>query len=140
VAAVLAVDIMQSSGEAQEDYSYALWELFDSNAFTQLTNSGDGTDESNALTYLNNAVTYVTSGNNAAQVQADVQATTIYSYDSAAGPPSCNGGTCPHAPPQEFLIVNMAEPPSLAVFALYFLLGGCVLLFWGRHRNPRSDS
>jgi hypothetical protein len=136
VASVLAVDILQSTGTAQEDYSFALWDLFDANAFAQLTAYGLST--SVEQTDLTNAYNFVTSGANTAQVQADVAATTIYSYVPGSGT-SCPSGNCP-PPPQEFITVNMAEPPFLAEFAVYLLLGGGGLLFWCRKRIRRVHS
>jgi hypothetical protein len=129
VAAVLAVDILSSAtgSQAQEDYSYSLWELFDySGASAQL--NGYPTDQTNALNYLNGAVAYAFNSANAAQVQADVNATTIYSYDGSAGTPtgSCNG-VCTQ--PQEFLAVSMAEPPSTALLGLDLLAVGGLMLF-----------
>jgi hypothetical protein len=126
VAAVLAVDILTSSpgSQAQEDYSYALWGLFDpsgaSGAFTQLNNAGDTTDLTKAEAYLNQAVSYVSNSANAAQVQADVDAVTIYSYDPGANPngPSCSGGPCASSPPQEFIAVTAPEASTLVLLAL----------------------
>ena len=72
VAAVLAVDILQNSGPlqqtAQEDYSFAMWGLFDpygngvsgdAGAFGQLALYGDTADLNAAQTDLNNAISYI---------------------------------------------------------------------------------
>ena len=52
-------------------------------------------------------MSYASNAANAAQVQGDVDAVTIYTYDASAGTPTgaCSP-TCP--PPQEFLTVSMA--------------------------------
>jgi len=141
VAAVLSVDIVESASgsQAQKDYSFALWGLFDPTgtpgnpgAFTQLANYGDTTDENNAKAYLNGAVLLVASGVNAAQVAVDVNAVTIYSFDPVTAP-SCGGSACPTAPPQEFLTVSMVEPPSPALLGLD-LLSVAGLIFFVRRR------
>jgi hypothetical protein len=126
VAAVLAVDILDAvtGSPAQEDLSFALWELFDySAASAQL--SGYNPDAANALNDLNGAVTYTFASANAAQVQADVNATTIYSYDTGAT------GNCPGTctAPQEFLAVNMAEPSSPALLGFDLLAVAGLMLF-----------
>jgi hypothetical protein len=136
VAAVLATDILTSAAgsSVQQDYSYALWELFDpSDAEGQL--AGYTSDLTNSEAYLNNAVTYVENNNIMPSAYANV---TIYSYDSAFGT-SCGGGSCP-PPPQEFISVNVAEAPPLAESVLYFLLVGGSFLFFGRRRILRADS
>jgi len=149
VAAVLSVEILGSitGSAAQEDYSFALWGLFDptgvpgdpsdAGAFGQLANYGLTTDENNAKAYLNSAVTYVTSGAHTAEVAVDVKAVTIYSFDpnplTGGGPPSCSGNPCPTAPPQEFITVSMVEPPSPALLGLD-LLSVAGLIFFVRRR------
>jgi hypothetical protein len=141
VAAVLAVEILDTPvGTAQEDLSFAMWGLFyptgtasDPGAFTQLTSYGDTTDLNNAIADLNSAVKYVETAANSAQVQADVNAVTIYSYDPTlpANPngPTCNGAPCPNSPPQEFITVNMVEPPSTALLGFDLLAVAGVILF-----------
>jgi hypothetical protein len=135
VAAVLAVDIMQSSGTAQEDYSFAMWALFDPygngvsgdpGAFGQL--AGYTSNLTQATTDLYNAVSYASNSANAAQVQADVNDTTIYSYDASAGiPTGACGGPCPK--PQEFITVSMAEPSAPALLGMDLLgLAGLILI------------
>lgn len=132
VAAVLAIDILTSTGEAQEDYSYAMWELFDAPAaFAQLTAYGDTSDEATANNDLNAAVTNVETNG---LTPADYTNVTIYSFDSAAGAPTCNGGPCPNSPPQEFITVNMDEASALPELALYLVLCAGGLFFIGRRR------
>jgi hypothetical protein len=151
VAAVLAVDLLASApgSEAQEDLSYAMWGLFDPTgtssdpgAFTWLSDYKDTTDLNNAETYLNNAVTYVFNSANASQVQADVNAVTIYSYDPSANPdgPSCGGKPCPASPPQELITVTTvrASEASTPVLLAVDLLGFMALLRFLRKRISRS--
>jgi hypothetical protein len=155
VAALLAIDIDFNSAAgsiAQQDYSYALWQLFDPNTSNEPDATGLGAigwlqtytgvdSNSNAQktavgvveTDLNQAVLAVTDG--AASTILSNYNVTIYSYNASLGvptPPSSCGEICPQ--PQEFITVSMAEPPSAAVFAVYFLLGGGSLLFFGSRR------
>jgi len=119
VAAILAIDIMGSSGTAQEDLSYAMWGLFESSeAFGQL--SGYTSDLTNAENDLKAAIGEVTSGN-AAAILSDYNIT-IYSYDTGAlcGPSlvactSANGYT---SPPQEFIRVTTPEASTAVLFAV----------------------
>jgi hypothetical protein len=135
VAAVLAIDILTSSGTAQEDYSFALWELFDApNAFNQLSAYGDSADEATALADLNNAVTYVETNHLSPSAYPNV---TIYSYDTGALCGAALNQPCAHIPPQEFITVSMAEPPSPALLGFDLLaVGG--LIFISRRRLNRS--
>jgi hypothetical protein len=167
VAAILAIGIdfgSAAGSTAQQDYSYALWQLFDpagsngsgvnpgaigwlqsyTGSYTDYVTSGQtqslSAAEVAAAADLNNAVLDVT-GNNGSAASAIVSKynVTIYSYSSNLGVPTGGcGGTCPQ--PQEFIAVGMAEPPPLAVFAVYFLFGGGGLLFFGRRRIFRADS
>jgi len=145
VAAVLAVEILQNTAPADAtteiELSYAMWALFDPTgipsdpgALAWLAAEGypSGSSFYSAVTTdLANAVQYAAT--NSAQVQADVNAVTIYSYDPtlAANPngPTCSGGTCPHSPPQEFIAVNMVEPPSTALLGLDLLAVAGLALF-----------
>jgi hypothetical protein len=138
VAALLSYDILENSGptqvQAQEDYSFALWGLFDPGtssdpgAFTQLISAGDNTDAINAVADLNSAVNYVETHNLGPGSYPNV---TIYSYDTNDNPngPLCGTGACPNSPPQEFIVVNMAEPPSPALLGLDLLAVAGLILF-----------
>ena len=128
VAAILAIDILQSSGSSQQDYSFALWGLFDStDAFAQL--NGFSGDQTNAENYLNTAITDVENNSiNGGSISSYLgnYHVTIYSYDAAGNPsgPSCGGGPCPSSPPQEFITVTTPEastPIQLAVDLLGFV-------------------
>jgi hypothetical protein len=136
VAAVLAVDILTApaGSQYQEDLSYSLWELFDYSDASAALN-GDVTDQTNALNYLNAAVVFAFNAADATQVQADVSATTIYSYDTGATG-SC-GGPC--TAPQEFIAVRMAEPASPALLGLDLLAVGGLILF-ARRRLKLTQS
>jgi hypothetical protein len=137
-AAVLAVDIMNSTGTAQEEYSYAMWELFDYSASSTpgasqwLSSNGLGLSTSFGYAVqsdLDSAVSYIST--NAPQAMADLDAATIYSYGSTVNPggPTCSGGPCPMSPPQEFIVVSMAEPPSPALLGMDLLgLAGLILV------------
>jgi len=137
VASVLAVEILQNTAPAdataEEELSYAMWALFDPagipsdlGALAWLAAEGypSGSSFYSAVTTdLDNAVTYAST--DSAQVQADVKATTIYSYDTGATG-GC-GGPC--TAPQEFITVNMVEPPSPALLGLDLLAVAGLILF-----------
>lgn len=165
VAAILVLDILNSApaSQAQEDYSYALWELFDPSGASGNLNWGstDGGvapylsgccsgDLSTATVDVENAITASMNPNvlNGYNV-------TIYSYDA---PPSGGGNnvvagngitplcgsplsqSCSTLPPQEFITVTaVPEASSLAEFAVYLLFGGAGLFFFGRRRILRGE-
>jgi len=144
VAALLSISILGSTpagDQQQQDLSYALWALFDtSQSLTQL--SSVPTDKTNAMNYLNTAVQEVVNGEvgtTPLSAYLSNYNVTIYSYSgvpvgSTGLPTTCPGGSC-DPPPQEMITVtSMSEPPALGVFAVYFLLGGACLLFFGRRR------
>jgi hypothetical protein len=111
VAAVLAIDILDSSSgsQAQQDYSYALWELFqESSVASQL--SGDQTDLANASSDLSKAITQAET-----ETPANYPNVTIYSYDTGAACPDSQNDVCPKTPPQEFITVT-PEPASMFLF------------------------
>jgi len=128
-AALLSVDILTNTGTAQEDYSFALWALFDPygngttdlGAFGQLAYYGDTSDLSNAGIYLNNAVAAAKAGT----VDLSNYDVTIYSYDTGAH--GACGTSC--SPPQEFITVSTAEPPAPALLGVDLLgLAGLILI------------
>lgn len=138
VAAVLANEIVSApaGSQYQQDLSYALWGLFDPGttsvvgAFNYLTGSGFGADAGNALTYLETAISFTAA--DSAQVQADINGATIYSY--AGGGTTCPSGNCP-PPPQEFITVPEASTPILLAVDL---LGFIALVGFLRKRMARS--
>jgi hypothetical protein len=149
-AALLSISILGSTpagDQQQQDLSYALWALFDtSQSLTQL--SGNPTDKTNAINDLNTAVQEVISGEvgtTPLSAYLSNYNVTIYSYSGVdvggtTSPTTCPSGPC-DPPPQEMITVtSMSEPPSLGVFAVYFLLGGGCLLFFGRRGILKADS
>jgi hypothetical protein len=141
VAAILSIDILGSTpagDQQQQDLSYALWALFDtSESLAQL--NGVPTDQTNAINYLNQAINEVcgacgsssSTSSTASSILSNYNVT-IYTYIPGSGT-TCAGSCAP--PPQEMITVtSMSEPPALGVFAVYFLLGGACLLFFGRRR------
>jgi hypothetical protein len=129
-AALLAIDILTSSGLTQEEYSYAMWELFDPiDASAALPSA----DQSTVQSFVQTAVSEATGGNLSAYLNGAT--VTIYSYDTGAQGGGCPGTGCPQ--PQEFITVSMAEPPSSALLGFDLLaVGG--LIFISRRRLTRS--
>lgn len=165
VSAYLAVQIMQTSvpsaTTASEDYSYAMWELFDANGASQLNypnqpppvdtvvnwlNSDPGTLNA-ASQYVEDAIDAVCGG------VGRPNCTTAGGVTSISGTPavlagytvniytykSCVDGACtqvsPPNPPQEFITVTaMPESSSIATLAGYLLFGIVSLLLFGRRR------
>ncbi len=156
VAAYLAVEILQqnqstpSGQEAAGDLSYAMWALFQPNVFTDQNNgsggsctlpSGEGclsaTDFNTAKNDLSKAFDAVqAAGLNPGNFDSleGVSSVTIYSYDTGA---LCGGQPCATIPPQEFIAVNMAEPPSPALLA-FDLLAVAGLMLLARRRLAGS--
>jgi hypothetical protein len=124
-AAILAIDILNSSGLSQEEYSFAMWELFDP---TQASAALPSQYQPTVAGMLSTAVGIATGGSLNSSLNG--YNVTIYSYDAAAnplGPVGC-GGHCP-PPPQEFITVSMAEPSFPAVLGLDLLaVAGLVLV------------
>jgi hypothetical protein len=153
VAAYLAVEILQqnqatpSGQEAAGDLSYAMWALFNPYVLTEQNGttcslpSGEGclslTDYNAAKTDLSNAFAAVqAAGLNPGNFDSaeGVSSVTIYSYDTGA---LCGGSPCATIPPQEFIAVNMAEPPSPALLA-FDLLAVAGLMLLARRRLAGS--
>lgn len=130
-AAILAVNIMNSSGTVQQDYSYAMWGLFESSlAFGQLAAYGDTTDETNAENYLHAAIGDVLSGSvNGTPLNSYLSNynVTIYSYDTGATCPGQPGNVCASTPPQEFITVTAPEASTALLFPVDVL--GLIGLF-----------
>jgi len=127
-AAILAIDILNSSGTTQQYYSFAMWALFESSSAI-----GDLNEYSVNPTiveqYLNTAIGDVTNPN--ATIDGETVSAylsgynvTIYSYDTGATCPGQAGGVCASTPPQEFITVTAPEastPVLLAVDLLGFI-------------------
>lgn len=125
-AAYLAVELLASPiGSLQAgELSFAMWGLFDPNAFNALSGS-NLTGARNALTSAENAVF---SGNLTPSNYAGV---TIYT-PVLPSDATCGGGTCAHIPPQEFIAVAMPEPSTSALLTLNLAGIGIVALFFRR--------
>ena len=131
-AAILAINILTSSGLTQEEYSYAMWELFDPTAASAALPS---MYQSTVAGFIKTAVSEATGGNlNAYLGGATV---TIYSYDTGAMCGPKLDQPCVNIPPQEFVTVSMAEPPSPTMLGLD-LLAVAGLIFISRRRSARS--
>jgi hypothetical protein len=133
-AAILAVDILNSTGLAQDEYSYALWELTDPQAASSALPGGD---QAAVQSYLQTAVTEAESNNPSSYLNGDT--VTFYSYDAPPNGmiPTCGGSPCASLPPQEFITVSTPEPSSPALLGLDFLgLSGLVL--FARRRLAKS--
>lgn len=163
-AAILSIQILGSTPPGnlqQQDLSYALWALFDTNGalgwlntyagsgggyVDSLTYSGSAgnflsTAEGNAMTYLNTAVQDVTTSNvNGVPLSNYLSNYNVTIYTYAGG--SCTGApqnACPPGP-QEFITVTaVPEPSSFAALVVYLLVGGGSLLFFGRRCILRAD-
>ena len=136
VAAILAVDILNSSGTMQEDYSYAMWGLFESStAFSQL--NGYANDQTNAENYLNAAIADVNNGTvNGTSLSSYLSGynVTIYSYDNGATCPGQLNNVCASTPPQEFITVTTPEAGTPVLIAVD-LLGFIALVGFLRRRG-----
>lgn len=131
-AAILAIDILTSTGLTQEEYSYAMWELFDP---TTAAAALPVADQSTVAGFIQTAVSEATGGNLSAYLNGAT--VTIYSYDTGAMCGAQLNQPCAHIPPQEFVSVSMAEPPSPTMLGFDLLaVGG--LIFISRRRSTRS--
>lgn len=150
-AAILSIEILQgpTGSTQQKDLSFALWGLFDpygngvsgdAGAFGQLSAYGDTSDKAAAIADLNAAIGDLTTGINGMSVATYLSNynVTIYSYDAAAGAPSCGGKPCPSAPPQEFITVSTPEASTPVLFA-GDLLGLVGLMGFLRKRASRAN-
>lgn len=155
-AAILSIEILGSTTvQAQQAYSFALWGLFDPYGNGSTTNPPDlgafgqleacssttcASALSSAMSDLSAALGDVTNSSstiNGLSVSAYLSDynVTIYSYDAKANPagPVCGSGPCPISPPQEFITVSMAEPPSPVLLGVDLLgLAGLILVARGR--------
>jgi hypothetical protein len=168
VAAYLAIRIMQTSVPsatlASEQYSYAMWELFDANdhsisnypdqpppvdtVVNWLTvNYNDPTTLNAATQDVENAIDAVCGGPTHPNCSTSGGVTSVISNPTVLAGynvnvytyQSCISGPCtqtsPPNPPQEFITVTaVPESSSLATLGGYLLFGGLSLLFFRRRR------
>jgi len=139
-AAILSAELLainNPSTQQAEDLSFAIWDVFDPGASSGLS-AGDQANITGAGGYLPTAEALAASdlaaahGNIAAALALDnIANVEIYT----ANPKSGGAVTyCPNGPggcsaPQEFLVINMAEPPSPALLAVDLLAVLGLVLF-----------
>jgi hypothetical protein len=104
------------------DLSFAIWGLFDADALT-----ADPTATGILQTFVSDFTAPVSQS-------AAYSNVNIYTYVPGSGVSDC-GGCAP--PPQEFIVVSMAEAPSPAILGAYLLGFGCLAFFF-RRRLVRS--
>lgn len=159
IAAILQLDILNSvnnngiASQATEDYSFALWELFDAQGnsvenwgpavndqvVNWLSSRGDSGDLQNATQDVEDAIAQYNSKSN----PLSGYNVTIYSYD-AATPPACGSdfkSGCSTKPPQEFMTITKSVPEpnaaSLYEMAAYLVFGGVAFVV-SRWRTSNS--
>jgi len=148
-AAILASESISagSSNEtAQNDLSFALWGIFDSTLLDNVANASeygtmDAIDLKNAQIDLETALVKATTyASGAAYTAATGVNATIYTactgctLGSSDGTVSNSSGR-----PQEFLVVTMPEPSTIATLGAYSLgLGLIGLIFRRRHSRSKS--
>lgn len=113
-----------SNSGAVGDISFAIWDLFDSNALAGLS----ATDVSNVNAWL------AAAANPSNLAQVNFSDFTIYTpvSPSDASCPGYPSSACPAVPPQEFMTYNASEPSFLAILGADLLLFGCALVFLRR--------
>lgn len=124
-AAYLVQQMMQPANASNPgtvgDISFAIWDLFDSNALAGLS----ATDVSNVNAWL------AAAANPSNLAQVNFSDFTIYTPVSPSNA-SCSGSPCPTAPPQEFMTYNASEPSFIAILGADLLLFGCALVLLRR--------
>jgi hypothetical protein len=114
---LLAINPDSAAGEA---YSFAIWQVFDNSpvsqsAFTYLYNNTVNPTASGSL--YNLAIADLTAAQKATKTASQFASVNIYTPN-------------PKTASQEFLVVTMAEPPSLVVLGLYMVsLMGLVFVY-----------
>ena len=142
-AAILSAELLSinnPSTQQAEDLSFAIWDVFDTNASNGLAEDSAIRGDVSAAAAL--ASTYLTStgGNIAAALLLDnITNVTIYTADPKNGGAvtNCPNGQGNCSAPQEFLVVSMAEPPSPALLAID-LLAVLGLVLFVRRRMVRA--
>ena len=128
-AAWLTVQLLNPANAAYAgNLSYAIWDIFDSGAFTRLANRGvlnDGS-QGTAAWWLSQAQQSYGSGN--------------YSNFAILTPINgtawCGSGPCPSVPPQEFLVRTPESPAAVLLGADLLALVGFIVVF--RRRMVRA--
>jgi hypothetical protein len=105
------------------ELQYALWDVFDPQAFTDLANDGYSTQLTAANTYLSDSEKADLSSINFSNF-------TVYTPTSA--PPSCGGSPCESSPPQEFITYTTPEAPMPVIFLADLLLLGTAVMMLRR--------
>jgi hypothetical protein len=131
-AAYLAIQLLGTDQSTQAgqtiagELSFAMWGLFDPVAYNNISGSVLAASKADLVTAIQNH-----------GLLSSYTNVSLYSYDAAAGIPTGCGGTCP-APPQEFIVVKMPEPPSFAILAVdLFSVLGIVVFFRWRRKSTR---
>ena len=125
------LSISSSTTEA-EDLSFAIWDVFTPGASDGLADAtAIGTDVTNARTL---ALTDLSHSSSIAQALSldNISNVTIYTAtpDSAGAVTGCpSGSSASCGPPQEFVKISMAEPPSPALLGLDLLAVAGLFLF-----------
>jgi len=126
VAAYLITELLNPAGKNTNDLSFAIWGLFDNQAFSYVT----GTDLTTAEQYLKSAIAAVGSPSS----QASYSNVNIYTYVPGSTISNCGGCS---GPPQEFIVVTTPEASTVVLMAID-LLGFMALVGFLRKRMSRS--
>jgi hypothetical protein len=124
-AAALTLQLLSATDATLKgELSYAIWGVFDKGAISWLNNY--------STTYATAAKNLINAAVNQTYTTGQFANFNIYNpwANSSTYAPTCSGGPCPTAPPQEMLSVAMPEPPMVALLAvdLGALFGLVVLL------------
>lgn len=110
------------------EIQYAIWGVFSPTAITDLTNY-NAADGALAQSWLNHAQ---------GQAPSDPSSFTVYTPVIPPTPTCYNGQgqavQCASSPPQEFIVYNASEPPSLAILCADLLLLGLAIGFLRRRQ------
>jgi hypothetical protein len=152
-AALLAVQILQhplDNSGTNEDYSYALWNIFDTNAIPTLANSDSG-DATTALAYETEALTWAQNPSNTSGLSSELAADVSLVNDVVIYTPvDANGAVIPPGVPytsggsgasQEFFgLSNPVPEGSTVAFLLFDFLVALGAFFMLRKRLVRHST